>query len=137
LVHDISWNNISNGTYSCPLPLKFLSSLCKVIYIDQPIGTGFSYGTVTVNSTQAAAPFIWKAFQILFESKLFSKFQSREQVLYHNRSILLPDDKHLGLFSRRRVTVVIMDQVSLPISTNRMRRFDLVISMAKSSLLVH
>lgn len=51
-----------------------------VIYIDQPIGTGFSYGTDTVNSTEAAAPFVWKAFQILFESKLFSKYASREYV---------------------------------------------------------
>jgi len=60
----------------------FCFSYCfvKVIYIDQPIGTGFSYGTVTVNSTQTAAPFFWKAFQILFESRLFSKFQKREQV---------------------------------------------------------
>ncbi|KAG6380284.1 Alpha/Beta hydrolase protein [Boletus reticuloceps] len=56
-----SWNNVSN-----------------MIYIDQPIGTGFSYGTDTVNSTEAAAPFVWKAFQILFESQLFSKYASRE-----------------------------------------------------------
>ncbi|KAN0094566.1 Alpha/Beta hydrolase fold [Tylopilus felleus] len=56
-----SWNNVSN-----------------VIYIDQPIGTGFSYGTDTVNSTESAAPFVWKAFQILFESRLFSKYTSRE-----------------------------------------------------------
>jgi Serine carboxypeptidase len=62
------------------LLLRFLSLLCKVIYIDQPIGTGFSYGTVTVGSTQAAAPFVWKAFQILFESQLFAKYQAREQV---------------------------------------------------------
>ena len=51
-----------------------------MIYIDQPIGTGFSYGTDTVNSTQAAAPFVWKAFQVLFESKLFSQYASREYV---------------------------------------------------------
>ena len=51
-----------------------------MIYIDQPIGTGFSYGTDTVNSTEAAAPFVWTAFQILFESGEFSKFQSRECV---------------------------------------------------------
>ncbi|KAG6380261.1 Alpha/Beta hydrolase protein [Boletus reticuloceps] len=49
-----------------------------VIYIDQPIGTGFSYGTDTVNSTEVASPYVWKAFQILFESKLFSKYASRE-----------------------------------------------------------
>ncbi|KAG6852004.1 hypothetical protein C0991_004260, partial [Blastosporella zonata] len=48
------------------------------IYIDQPIGTGFSYGTDTVNSTQSAAPFVWNAFQILFESSAFAAYQSRE-----------------------------------------------------------
>ncbi|KAG2109563.1 Alpha/Beta hydrolase protein [Suillus discolor] len=57
-----SWNNLSN-----------------MIYIDQPIGTGFSYGnTDTVNSTKAAAPYVWTAFQVLFESQLFSKYASRE-----------------------------------------------------------
>ena len=53
-----------------------------MIYIDQPIGTGFSFGNDTVNSTEAAAPFVWTAFQILFESGEFSKFQSRESVLH-------------------------------------------------------
>ncbi|KAG1822825.1 Alpha/Beta hydrolase protein [Suillus subaureus] len=43
-----------------------------------PIGTGFSYGTDAVNSTEAAAPFVWTAFQVLFESQLFSKYASRE-----------------------------------------------------------
>ncbi|KAI6041478.1 Alpha/Beta hydrolase protein [Pisolithus marmoratus] len=56
-----SWNNVSN-----------------MIYIDQPIGTGFSYGTDTVNSTEAAAPFVWQAFQVLFESQVFVKYSSRE-----------------------------------------------------------
>ncbi|KAL0064076.1 hypothetical protein AAF712_008935 [Marasmius tenuissimus] len=60
-LNPFSWNNISN-----------------MIYIDQPIGTGFSHGTTTVNSTNAAAPFFWQAFQILFESGEFSKFKTRE-----------------------------------------------------------
>ncbi|CAA7262537.1 unnamed protein product [Cyclocybe aegerita] len=38
-INPYSWNNISN-----------------MIYIDQPIGTGFSFGNDTVNSTQSAAP---------------------------------------------------------------------------------
>ncbi|KAI0783201.1 alpha/beta-hydrolase [Abortiporus biennis] len=61
VLNPFSWNNISN-----------------VIYIDQPIGTGFSFGIVDVNSTFAAAPPIWKAFQILFESPQFHKYESRE-----------------------------------------------------------
>ncbi|KAL0945855.1 hypothetical protein HGRIS_012138 [Hohenbuehelia grisea] len=63
-INPFSWNNISN-----------------MIYIDQPIGTGFSFGTDTVNSTLSASPFVWTAFQILFESQEFSKFQSREFIL--------------------------------------------------------
>ena len=52
-----------------------------VIYIDQPIGTGFSHGTVDVNSTFNAAPEFWSAFQVLFESGEFSRFRRREYVL--------------------------------------------------------
>ena len=54
----------------------------QVIYIDQPIGTGFSFGTDTVNSTLSASPFVWQAFQVLFESGEFGKFQSREYVQF-------------------------------------------------------
>ncbi|KAJ3812590.1 alpha/beta-hydrolase [Lentinula aff. lateritia] len=60
-INPYSWNNLSN-----------------MIYIDQPIGTGFSYGTDTVNSTESAAPFVWTAFQMLFETTQFAKFESRE-----------------------------------------------------------
>ncbi|KAL5478228.1 hypothetical protein ACEPAI_2412 [Sanghuangporus weigelae] len=59
VLNPFSWNNISN-----------------MIYIDQPIGTGFSFGSDPVNSTKSAAPFVWTAFQILFESGEFSKFRS-------------------------------------------------------------
>ncbi|KAJ7206486.1 alpha/beta-hydrolase, partial [Mycena pura] len=60
-LNPFSWNSVSN-----------------MIYIDQPIGTGFSFGTDTVNSTQAAAVQFWQAFQILFESGSFAQYQSRE-----------------------------------------------------------
>ncbi|KIM82781.1 hypothetical protein PILCRDRAFT_784713 [Piloderma croceum F 1598] len=55
------WNNISN-----------------MIYIDQPVGTGFSYGTELVNSTGASGPPVWTTLQLLFESGLFDKYLSRE-----------------------------------------------------------
>jgi len=76
-----SWNNISNSE-KAPVTLYALkdTDAIQVIYIDQPIGTGFSFGDDTVNSTQSAAPFVWQAFQILFESDQFSKFKSREYV---------------------------------------------------------
>lgn len=49
-----------------------------MLYVDQPIGTGFSHGIVDVNSTFAAAPAFWSAFQVLLESKEFNKYESRE-----------------------------------------------------------
>ncbi|KAJ7484423.1 Alpha/Beta hydrolase protein [Mycena latifolia] len=58
-----SWNNISN-----------------MIYIDQPIGAGFSYGDGTVDNTDDAATMMWTAFQILFESPEFSMFQGRDLI---------------------------------------------------------
>ncbi|KAJ7253703.1 alpha/beta-hydrolase [Mycena haematopus] len=58
-----SWNTISN-----------------MIYIDQPIGAGFSTGTGTVNSTDDAAIMMWTAFQILFTSPEFSSFQNRDLI---------------------------------------------------------
>jgi hypothetical protein len=39
-----------------------------------------SYGTDTVNSTEATAPPVWKALQLLFESGQFAKYLSRELV---------------------------------------------------------
>ena len=75
-----SWNNISNSKGSSYSLCASDVNIIQVIYIDQPIGTGFSYGTDTVNSTASAAPYVWEAFQILFESSEFSKFQSREYV---------------------------------------------------------
>jgi Serine carboxypeptidase len=135
---DESWFIASAGIISVTvrylilLLLQVLLSLCKVIYIDQPIGTGFSYGTDTVNSTQAAAPFIWKAFQILFESQLFSKYQAREQVFVLQVTTFF-NGNYLGLFSQRRVSVDIMGPASSLISTNRMRRFGKVCFKAKRS----
>ncbi|KAJ7322923.1 alpha/beta-hydrolase [Mycena albidolilacea] len=58
-----SWNTISN-----------------MIYIDQPVGAGFSTGTGPVDSTDDAAKMMWTAFQILFESPEFSAFAGRDLI---------------------------------------------------------
>ncbi|KAE9378789.1 carboxypeptidase-like protein S1 [Stipitochalara longipes BDJ] len=52
----------------------------NMLYIDQPAGTGFSYdgvtnATVEVNSTAAAAPFVWKFVQAFFNQ--FPQYENR------------------------------------------------------------
>ncbi|KAM5375123.1 hypothetical protein ACJA88_007788 [Fusarium oxysporum] len=52
----------------------------NMLYIDQPIGTGFSVGTEDVNSTAQAAPYIWKFMQVFMDR--FPKYKSREFGLF-------------------------------------------------------
>ncbi|KAI7940842.1 hypothetical protein MJO28_013127 [Puccinia striiformis f. sp. tritici] len=54
------------------------NTYAHVLYLDQPIPAGFSYGIHDVNSTSQAAPRVWEFFQILFSIPHFVQYQSRE-----------------------------------------------------------
>lgn len=58
-----------NNTYS-------FNNYANMIYIDQPIGTGFSYGNESVDSTVTAAPYVWKLIQAFYAS--FPEYESRD-----------------------------------------------------------
>ncbi|OOF96855.1 hypothetical protein ASPCADRAFT_145667 [Aspergillus carbonarius ITEM 5010] len=62
-INPYSWNTHSN-----------------MLYIDQPIGVGFSYGNDTVNSTVTAAPFVWKLIQAFYAH--FPEYESRDFNLF-------------------------------------------------------
>jgi carboxypeptidase C (cathepsin A) len=47
-----------------------------MLYVDQPIGTGFSYGTDPVTSTATAAPYVWKLIQAFFAQ--FPQYENRD-----------------------------------------------------------
>lgn len=47
-----------------------------MLYVDQPIGTGFSYGDDEATSTVTAAPFVWNLLQAFFEA--FPTYESRD-----------------------------------------------------------
>ncbi|KAG8879953.1 hypothetical protein FRB98_005442 [Tulasnella sp. 332] len=57
-----SWNNVAN-----------------VLYIDQPIGAGFSYGTENADSSKSAASKIWVMLQTFFET--YPQYEGRELIL--------------------------------------------------------
>ncbi|KAF2111581.1 carboxypeptidase S1 [Lophiotrema nucula] len=58
-----------NNTYS-------FNNYANMIYVDQPIGVGFSYGTDDVTSTVTAAPYVWKLIQAFYAS--FPQYESRD-----------------------------------------------------------
>lgn len=62
-INEHSWNNVAN-----------------LIYVDQPVTVGFSYGTNAVNSTPTAAPYVWTLLQAFFAN--FPEYESRDFGLF-------------------------------------------------------
>ena len=53
-----------------------------VLYIDQPVGVGFSYGTLDVGTSQEAAADVWTFLQIFFKDSRFSKYQPNNLAIW-------------------------------------------------------
>ncbi|KAK7701937.1 hypothetical protein SLS64_010071 [Diaporthe eres] len=66
---------VDNSTEPSLNPYSW-NSYANMLYVDQPIGTGFSFGTDDATSTVTAAPFVWKFMQAFFEA--FPTYESRE-----------------------------------------------------------
>jgi carboxypeptidase C (cathepsin A) len=65
VLNSYSWNNVAN-----------------MLYVDQPIGVGFSYGSDSddVTSTTTAAPFVWKLLQAFYSR--FPEYTNRNFGLF-------------------------------------------------------
>jgi len=68
-------NNQSSGVDLNPTSWN---DYANVLFIDQPVGTGFSYGTENVDTSQKAAVDVWKFLQIWFADPRFSKYVNRD-----------------------------------------------------------
>ena len=64
-----------NGDSTPSLNPYSWNSVANMLYIDQPIGTGFSYGDDQVTSTVTAAPFVWQLLQAFYAQ--FPQYESR------------------------------------------------------------
>ncbi|KLO19457.1 serine carboxypeptidase [Schizopora paradoxa] len=64
-LNPFSWNNNVN-----------------MLYIDQPIGVGFSHGTLNVTGAKQAAEAVWNMLQIFFADPTFSKFAENEFAIW-------------------------------------------------------
>lgn len=63
----------SNNTLS-------FNNVANMLYVDQPIGTGFSYGSDPVDSTASAAPYVWKLLQAFYDA--FPQYTNRDFGLF-------------------------------------------------------
>ncbi|EMD34742.1 hypothetical protein CERSUDRAFT_86172 [Gelatoporia subvermispora B] len=73
---------ITNDSESVTLNPESWNEVSNMLYIDQPIGVGFSYGSTTVGTSQEAASDIWQFLQIFFSDSRFSKYQQRDFALW-------------------------------------------------------
>ncbi|KAG8871519.1 hypothetical protein FRB98_000718 [Tulasnella sp. 332] len=55
------------------------NAVANVMYIDQPIGSGFSHGTENADSSESAASKIWVMLQTFFET--YPQYEGRELIL--------------------------------------------------------
>ena len=65
-----------NGQSTPSLNPYSFNEYANMLYIDQPIGVGFSYGSDSVTSTVTAAPYVWKLLQAFYTQ--FPQYENRD-----------------------------------------------------------
>ncbi|EIM82008.1 serine carboxypeptidase [Stereum hirsutum FP-91666 SS1] len=78
LLQELGPCRISNDSTTVSLNPESWNENANVMFIDQPVGVGFSYGTTTVGTSQEAASDVWEFLQIWFNDTRFSKFQDND-----------------------------------------------------------
>ncbi|KAI9447568.1 Alpha/Beta hydrolase protein [Lactarius indigo] len=73
-----TFNNVSGSTPV--LNPHSWNNFANMLYVDQPIGTGFSFGTEVADSTVTAAPFVWKLLQAFYAN--FPSYENRNFGLF-------------------------------------------------------
>ncbi|KAB5517385.1 Alpha/Beta hydrolase protein [Coniochaeta sp. 2T2.1] len=69
-----------NGASTPSLNPYSWNTYANMLYVDQPIGTGFSYGTDEATSTLTAAPFVWQFMQAFYAA--FPPYANRDFGLF-------------------------------------------------------
>ena len=82
LLQEMGPCRITNDSKTVTLNPNAWNNEANMLYIDQPVGVGFSHGTTTVGTSQAAASDVWKFLQIFFADSRFSKYSTNKLALW-------------------------------------------------------
>lgn len=69
-----------NGESTPSLNNNSFNNVANILYVDQPIGVGFSYGVDNATSTKTAAPYVWKLLQAFYDQ--FPEYESRDFAIF-------------------------------------------------------
>ncbi|KAH9480108.1 Carboxypeptidase S1 [Psilocybe cubensis] len=73
---------ITNDSTSVTLNPFSWNNKANVLYIDQPVGVGFSHGDLKVGTSQQAASDIWTFMQMFLSDSRFSKYQANNLAIW-------------------------------------------------------
>ncbi|PFH53266.1 hypothetical protein AMATHDRAFT_1338 [Amanita thiersii Skay4041] len=73
---------ITNDSSSVTLNPHSWNNEANILYIDQPVGVGFSHGTLDVGTSQQAAADVWKFMQIFLNDSRFTSLQGRKLAIW-------------------------------------------------------
>lgn len=73
---------INNDTDTVSLNPYSWNERANILYIDQPVGVGFSTGDKIVGTSAAAAQDIWTFIQIWLSDSKFSRYKNRDLAIW-------------------------------------------------------
>jgi carboxypeptidase C (cathepsin A) len=70
------------AVFDCSVAMLFQHNEANILYIDQPVGVGFSYGALKVGTSEEAAADFWTFIQIFLSDIRFAKYRSRKLAIW-------------------------------------------------------
>lgn len=73
---------INNDSTAVSLNPFSWNTVANTLYIDQPVGVGFSVGTMDVGTSEEAAADVWTFLQIFLSDNRFEGLQERDLAIW-------------------------------------------------------
>ncbi len=82
LLQELGPCRITNDSSSVTLNPFSWNNNANVLFIDQPVGVGFSHGTLEVGTSQEAASDVWDFLQIFLADDRFAHLQQNALAIW-------------------------------------------------------